>query len=117
MMKIEHDTWPLPNMKQVEPKEFWHHSSIWGVPKSTYIQRQNDVGGWFTPIVFIIDANELLGGGFVVKSYYSGPAAGDQEFFEWRKCDHDFEHKSGGSCYHIHTCKKCGARYDVDSSD
>lgn len=32
-------------------------------------------------------------------------------------CEHKFNHVSGGRCYTISTCEKCGYRYDIDSSD
>lgn len=32
-------------------------------------------------------------------------------------CKHEYEHASGGNCWHIYTCKHCGDRYDIDSSD
>jgi len=118
VIEIKHNTWPLPNMKEVSAKDFWLWISIWGGPKTTYIQSQQEgERNWFNPVVFVIDHSDLAGGGFVVKNFYSGPRAGEQAFFRWRECDHEFEHKSGGNCYHIYTCKKCGARHDVDSSD
>lgn len=139
MIEIKHDTWPLPNMKQVAEKDFWHYIGIWGCPKSTYIQNQSEpqqpsnedwqkmtfkermtwgeIRSSFGLNVFVIDANQLKGGGFVVKHFFSGPKSGIVEYYEWRECEHEFEHTSGGNCYHIHICKKCGARYDIDSSD
>lgn len=119
MIEIKHNTWPLPNMKPIESKEFWHWASIWGLPKTNYVQAQKDPvsGGYFKPVVFVLNHSELIGGGLVAKHYYSGPRAGEVEYAEWRECDHTFEHQSGGNCYHIYTCSKCGARYDVDSSD
>lgn len=32
-------------------------------------------------------------------------------------CMHEYRHQSGGRCYHIYTCTKCGDRYDIDSGD
>lgn len=118
-MDLKKLEWPLPNLKKIEATEFWHHASCWALPQSTYVERQKDQDsqGWFTPVTYVVNHGKLTGGGFVVKCYYSGPRAGQQDFFTWCECDHDFEHKSGGNCYHIYTCKKCGARYDVDSSD
>lgn len=37
--------------------------------------------------------------------------------YVYRGCEHEYEHRSGGNCYHIHTCKHCGHRYDIDSGD
>lgn len=117
MITIKHDTWPLPNLKTYGVREFWHWMSIWTMPASMYVQSQKDEGGRFKPVVFIIDHGELIGGGFVVKCYYSGPKDGQQEYMWWRECEHEFSHKSGGNCYHIYTCKKCKLGYSVDSSD
>jgi hypothetical protein len=103
-MNIEHDTWPLPNLKEITAREFWHHMTIWGCPKSTYVQKQSDgKGSWFSPTIFEAHHGELAGGGFVVLAYYSGPKNGEVEYFTWQECVHDFEHKSGGNCYHIHS--------------
>lgn len=111
-------TWPLPNLKPIKPVGFWHEVTLWGCPASVYRQPERDLdGSWFTPIIFPINRDNLIGGGFMVKVFYSGPKQGTQEYFTYRDCEHEFEHKSGGNCYHIYTCKKCGARYDVDSSD
>jgi hypothetical protein len=120
MIEIKSNTWPLPNMFEVEANDFWHWVSIWGAPASKYVQSRGDdelSNSWFKPVVFVVDQGELLGGGFVVLCYYSGPKRGQQEYFRWRECAHEFKHESGGNCYHIYTCPKCGARYDVDSSD
>lgn len=115
---IKHDTWPLPNLKPIKAADFWHHASIWTLDKSIYVQAQHDQGGgWFHPVVYFVGQGDLIGGGFVVKCFYSGQKAGQQEFFRWSECDHVFGHESGGNCYHIYTCSKCGGRYDVDSSD
>lgn len=118
-MEIKHTTWPLPNVKPIKAEEFWHHASIWGMKASTYVQRRQDedMKGWFTPLVFEINSERLIGGGFLVKCFYSGSRAGEQEFFTYVECDHEFEGRKAGNCYHIYTCKKCQARYDVDSSD
>lgn len=32
-------------------------------------------------------------------------------------CVHEYTGVSGGRCYTIYTCKHCGYRYDIDSSD
>jgi hypothetical protein len=32
-------------------------------------------------------------------------------------CEHSYVIHSGGRCYHIYTCRKCGHRYDIDSGD
>ena len=39
------------------------------------------------------------------------------ELYIFAGCNHEFQHASGGNCYHIHTCKACGYRYDIDSGD
>lgn len=32
-------------------------------------------------------------------------------------CEHTYEGRSGGNCYHINVCSTCGHRYDIDSGD
>lgn len=32
-------------------------------------------------------------------------------------CKHTYTERSGGRCYHIYTCTKCGYSYDIDSGD
>lgn len=32
-------------------------------------------------------------------------------------CLHEYRGVKAGNCYHVHTCTKCGDRYDIDSGD
>lgn len=32
-------------------------------------------------------------------------------------CKHEYEGRNAGRCYTIYTCKHCGDKYDIDSSD
>lgn len=32
-------------------------------------------------------------------------------------CKHEYEGVTRGRCYTVYTCKHCGDRYDIDSSD
>ena len=118
MIEIKGVTWPLPNTKVIEAKDFWHWMCRgYGVSPINIqgVSREGD--SWFKPVVFVINRNDLIGGGLGVKCFYFGPREGEQEYFRWSECNHRFEHKSGGNCYHIYTCTKCGARYDIDSGD
>lgn len=117
MIEIKHNTWPLPNMAQITEEDFWHHMTIRGCPKSNYIQGQSEGGCWFKPCTFVVNHGRLIGGGMVVKAWYSGVMRGKVEYFKWTECAHEFEEKTTANCYHVHTCKKCNARFDVDSSD
>jgi hypothetical protein len=112
--------WPLPNMSECPAEKVDHFVSIWGAPKAEAYGGTCDLGpgiGCATVRVYLTDINQTIGGGFAVCYVFSGPRRGERVAFMWGKCVHEFEHRSGGNCYHIYTCKKCGARYDVDSSD
>ena len=32
-------------------------------------------------------------------------------------CDHTFQGRNAGRCYHVYTCTKCRISYDIDSGD
>lgn len=55
------------------------------------------------------------------RAFHCEDASTDQteivSYYAFEGCVHEFEHRSGGNCYHIHTCKLCGYRYDIDSGD
>ena len=72
---------------------------------------------WGTPMIYLVDHGNMIQGGFAVLELYSGPQAGQQRFFEWRTCDHEFKSRTIANCLNRFTCQKCGAVYEVDSSD
>lgn len=39
------------------------------------------------------------------------------DLYAWEGCEHEFEHKLLGNCYHGYTCKHCGHKYSIDSGD
>lgn len=117
----------LPNLKQIEAKEFWHHVSICGWPRVTIHVNKckypiEDESGdvrpsWASPVVTLVDHGHMIGGGFAVAHIYSGKGEGSQHYFTWGVCDHEFRGKTIGRCLNLYTCTKCGKSYEVDSSD
>lgn len=110
-------TWPLPNFKIVEAKEFWREVSVYGCPPSFHVPAQQIGDSWATVLAFHVNRYDLHGGGFAVMVYYSGPKAGAQEYATYRECEHTWTTQNLGRCYNAYTCSKCGAYYTVDSSD
>jgi hypothetical protein len=109
----------FPTIKLVKVDDFDRYKNVWGRFKAeSYLQNaQLPTGEWATFRAYLADQMSMAGRGFLVAEVYSGPRTGERVVWTFGPCDHDFEHRSGGNCYHIYTCKKCGARYDVDSSD
>lgn len=69
--------------------------------------------GYFTAVVeFYRDKSILLEIEFPI-----GDGAELISLYLFQGCEHKFNHVSGGRCYTVSTCEKCGYRYDIDSSD
>ncbi len=48
----------------------------------------------------------------------SGVATGEvRERPDGTACWHEYDSEQKGNCYRVYTCKHCGYRYDIDSSD
>lgn len=109
----------LPTLKEAKVQDFDRHLRVWGRFKAeAYLQNaQLPSGDWATFRVYLVDQMSMAGRGFLVAEIYSGAREGERLVWTFGPCEHEWEHKSGGRCYHIYTCKKCPARYDVDSSD
>lgn len=116
----------MPNVKFVTESEFWGWRASSGFRAEAWCQNRiakspratpdgKEMDGWATMLLFFVDRAHYIDGGFGVLYFHS---YGNEEvrYFGWRKCDHDFTHKSTGNCQHEYTCTKCGKSYDVDSS-
>jgi len=116
----------MPNVEFVTEKEFWGWRSIRGFKAEAWCQNGvrrsprttpdgKSMEGWATMLIYFVDHAHYIDGGFGVLYFHS---YGNEEvrYFGWRKCAHDFTHRSTGNCQHEYTCTKCGKSYDVDSS-
>jgi hypothetical protein len=106
-----------PNLRPATADLFWREVTNFGFPSPVVLSSMRVDGSWATPAVFPLNRAQYLGGGFVIYVFYSGPKAGTQEYFTYSECVHEFQARTIGNCWTAHTCAKCGARYDVDSSD
>jgi hypothetical protein len=107
--------WPFPNAKPISDSDFWHYYTIYSPTAIYHVGHIKVEENWASVVFFAgcMSTDVLL----AIVQYYSGPKAKTVEYYQVSACDHEYEHKSGGNCYHIYTCTKCGHRYDVDSSD
>jgi hypothetical protein len=130
--------WPLPNLKPIAEGEFWGWRSIYSFKAEAHLLQfraadrdsspRNTFGHpkWSHAFVFLLDHGHYDGGGFAVlytynrRDWNTGRSYDADhpcvEYFSWRVCEHEFDHKSTGNCQHHYTCKKCGSAHDVDSS-
>ena len=111
--------WPLPNMKEVEAKNFWGWRSSYSFCAEAWIGQRKIVydnkEDWATVTVYFVNHSNLIAGGFAV-AYFHRYREEKVVYYEWKACDHEFEHTQLGNCYHGYTCKKCKGHYTVDSS-
>lgn len=105
--------WPLPNMKQIEPHEYWHWATSWTPRAVAYGGHQTFEDKRGTLFVYHVDQHHRKKGGFafLISSY-----GRDVTYFEWSACDHSWLSHCKGRCWTGYECTKCGAEYDVDSS-
>jgi hypothetical protein len=131
----EYRAWPLPNLRTCSEADFWHHRSIYHFDAELYVGNIELRPGVHASVMPFVQLGGHIGpGGFVVARVLScsdraeierhvatghggDPYKWPVEHYRWGTCVHEFAHRSGGNCYHVYTCKLCGHRYDIDSSD
>lgn len=128
------EPWPAPNLVAVTEREFWHYAMTYSFDADVYVGNVEARPGVYATVRLYVCLSGHYGtGGFAVVKPYSSSnaeenaakrAAGHEdpykwpvEYYTWNLCRHEYEHRSGGNCYHIYMCKHCGHRYDVDSGD
>lgn len=111
----------LPNLEQCKDHEFWHYRACYNFQCEIWAGQQ-DLGGtgrdrWGNVMIYLIEHGFHGPGGYavVVKSGYPTPPP--IEYYKWAICMHEMEQKTIGNCLNQYTCKKCGHRTTVDSSD
>jgi hypothetical protein len=62
-----------------------------------------------------VNHSHYIGGGFAVAYFYEYGKA-EVRYYQWRTCEHEFQERRLGNCWHEYKCKHCGGRYEVDSS-
>lgn len=107
--------WPPPNLKKSDEKTFWGHRSVWSFVAEAHGDKININGGWADTLLYFCGGGHRAKGGFAVLVFYHPEYR--VEYYEWTKCQHEFDTKVLGNCWRKHTCKKCDASYEVDSSD
>lgn len=113
----EEPGWPLPNLEELTPQQFWSSQTQNSPTLWTWQQSRKIDGGWCYVTILFRGHGHLPDGGFAVLS----PSGSDVDgrpvrYFRWSACAHDFRSKTIGNCLHRYTCTKCGVSYDVDSS-
>lgn len=109
--------WPLPNMTPTTERDFWKWQSTYGFHASAWCGTRRLGDSWATVFVYLANVAELMDGGFVVTSFYSGPRADQTDYYRWIGCAHEFDEKHTANCEHTYTCRKCLRVFVVDSSD
>jgi hypothetical protein len=127
--------WPLPNMKEVNERDFWgwrssysFEAEVWfGQIKTAEVDPTSQFGHpeWGVLLVYLVDHSSMAGGGFAVVYNYNArdcnapedkPGAKSVRYFKWVNCVHEFAQRNIGNCLNRYTCNKCGASHDIDSS-
>lgn len=109
--------WPLPNMTPTTARDFWKWNHSWGFRANAWCGTRRIGDSWANVAVFLANVAELMDGGFVVTSFYSGPRRDETDYHRWSGCAHDFDEKNTANCEHTYTCRKCKRAFSVDSSD
>ena len=108
-------TWPLPNLKEIAEKDFWHYAMSYLFEGEVYRQSLQIDGEWWNVRIFIVDSGRLAKGGYVVLYKYRYQEE-KVRYFTFAQCDHAFEPRTVGNCLTRYTCQKCGSSHEIDSS-
>ena len=108
-------TWPLPNLRPIEAKEFWGWQASYTMKAEAWLGSYKVDGEHANVIAYWANLAGLENAGFAVAIIYRGTVADEAKYFWWGVCDHKWSHKTIGNCLHKYTCTKCGASHEVDS--
>jgi hypothetical protein len=99
-----------PNFKEITEQEFAQSKFFTYMPEKTEY-RQVNINGKHTDLrMFWMYDNT---GYAIVSNYWDGKVI----YYSFAKCEHIFDEKTVGKCLTEYTCKKCGYRETIDSSD
>ena len=104
----------LPNRKEIEAHEAWHWMNIWTPKNWIYNSQAQWEDSWGHLTIFPMNVMQLTDGGIAI--WYSYSPEKVVRYFELRNCDHEWSYRQLGNCWKEYTCRKCGKKYDVDSS-
>lgn len=115
--------WPLPNLKLSAEHIFWHSASVWGFGNITNVGPTEIEPSVWASVILFSGGPELAGGGYAIAHIYSAPRVNPEfrtdqvRYYTWGKCHHQWKSYNTGRCLTTYRCDKCGASYDIDSSD
>jgi hypothetical protein len=112
-----------PQIVEVQDTEFWRYFTMFPFNVSTVVCTENvDNGVWSKIKAFYVadDQSWII----VAYPYSTFGSSKDSKwkldkprYFKYQKCKHEFTSRSVGRCITEYTCRKCGFKNVVDSSD
>jgi hypothetical protein len=124
--ELGHPNSPLPNMKEISLEE-WTRHQYWtympvatGYRQITRIEELRAIG--IAPPKFGT-SDQIMPIRWFQMHDKTGIAVHNDwhnkklRVFAWAVCEHEDVGRKLGNCYYEYTCKKCGYKHTVDSSD
>lgn len=107
--------WPLPNMEDSTPTEFWGWRSTYSFNAEVYGGQHKIDNEWANITLFWLDFSYFINGGFAVAAFRTYKKE-HQKYYKWTACKHEFKEKTVANCLHEHTCIHCKRSFQIDSS-
>ena len=100
--------WPPPNLVQIRATEFWAWRHNFSFLAEANVGAMALEPGRKKANVLLFYANNfvLIDGGFAVAQFDD-----HVNYYEWLKCDHEFDSAYHGAMREKNTCKKCKKSY------
>ena len=120
---IGHPNMEPPNLREITEKEFWH-VFLRHAPRDTIlVQATRDrEGNQYHRLrqfhLFVYRVTPAGPEGIAIEEGHENLIPMPKAFYRWGGCIHEWERSpESRMCLHVHYCKRCGQRVEIDTSD